>query len=94
MKKKKRFYMIISCKEKVLYILELTIGFESNIQIDSERKASKYYHLQQNILPNYKQIKFINLSMGALGTTGSSSESLINLVKSLGFNDKVQKHFI
>ena len=34
-----------SHKEKVLYILELTIGIETNIQINSERKASKYYPL-------------------------------------------------
>ena len=81
-------------KEKVLYILELTIGFETNLQINSESKALKYYPLQQTLLPNYKQIKFINLSMGALGTIGSSSESFINLLNSLCFNDKVQKHIL
>ena len=32
--------------------------------------------------------------MGALGTIGSSSESFIDLLKSLGFNDKVQKHIL
>ena len=86
--------LLIITKENVLYILELTIGFETNIQINSERKASKYHPLQQTLLPNYKQIKFINISMGALGTIGSSSESFIDLLKSLGFNDKVQKHIL
>ena len=86
--------LLIISKEKVLYILELTIGFETNILINSERKASKFYPLQQTLLPNYKQIKFINLSMGALGTIGSCSESFINLLKSLGFNDKVKKHIL
>ena len=86
--------LLIITKEEVLYILQLTIGFKTNIQINSERKASKYYPLQQTLLPNYKQIKFINLSMGALGTIGSSSESFIHLLKSLGFNDKVQKHIL
>jgi len=86
--------LIIITKEKVLYILELTIGFENNIQISSEREASKYYPLHQTLLPNYKQIKFINFSMEALGTIGSSSESFINLLTSLGFNDKVQKHIL
>ena len=80
-------------KEKVLYILELTIGFETNMQITSERKASKYYPLKQTLLPNNKQNKFINLSMEALGTFGSSSESFIILLKSLGFNDEVQNTF-
>ena len=82
--------LLIITKEKVLYILELTIGFETNIQFNSERNASKYYPLQQTLLPSYKQIKSINLSMGALGTIGSSSESFL---KSLGFNNKVQTTF-
>ena len=47
---------LILTKENVLYILELTIGFETNIQINSERKASKYHPLQQTLLPNYKQM--------------------------------------
>ena len=86
--------LLIITKENVLYILELTIGFETNIQINSERKASKYHPLQRTLLTNYKQIKFVNLSMGALGTIGSSSESFIDLLKSLGCNDKVQKHIL
>ena len=81
-------------KEEVLHILELSFGFETNIQIISELKASKYYSLQQTLLPNYKQVKLINLSMGALGTIEPSSESFINRLKSLGFSDKVQKHIL
>ena len=86
--------LLISTKEKVLYILEFTIGFETNIQINSEHKALKYHPLQQTLLQNYKQIKLINLSMGALGTIGSSSDSFIDLLKSLGLNEKVQKHIL
>ena len=86
--------LILITKNKVLYILELTIGFETNIKINSERKASKYYPLQQTLHPNYNHIRFINLSLGALGTIGSSSESFIDLLKSLSFNDKLQKHIL
>ena len=83
--------LLIITKEKILHILELSIGFENNIQINSECKASKYYPLQQTLLPNYKQIKFINFSMGAFSTIWSS---FINLLKSISFNDKVQKHIL
>ena len=86
--------LILITKNKVLYILELTIGFETNIKINSERKASKYYPLQQTLHPNYNHIRFINLSLGALGTIGSSSESFIDLLKSLSFDDKLQKHIL
>ena len=77
-----------------LNIISISEVSKKIIQINSERKASKYHPLQQTLLTNYKQIKFINLSMGALGTIGSSSESFIDLLTSLGFNDKVQKHIL
>ena len=32
--------------------------------------------------------------MGALGSIASSSKSFINILKSLRFNDKVQKHIL
>ena len=44
--------ILLITKENVLYILELTIGFETTIKINSERKASKYHPLQQALLPN------------------------------------------
>ena len=47
--------LLIITKEKILYILELTIVFETNMQINSEHKASKYHHLHQTLLPNYKK---------------------------------------
>ena len=39
--------------------------------------------LHQELGSKYKQIKFINVSLGVLGTVGSSSESFINLLKYL-----------
>ena len=77
--------LLLIAKDNVLYILQLTIGFETNIQVNSEIKASKYHHLQQTLLPNYKQIKFINLSLGALGTIRSSSESFVALLNLVVF---------
>ena len=86
--------LLLITKESVLYIFEHTIGFQTKVQINSERKASKYYPLQQALLPNYNQIKFILLSLEALGTIASSSESFIALLKWLGFGSKRHKHFI
>ena len=86
--------LILITKNNILYILELTISLETNIKINSERKASKYYPLRQTLQPNYNQIRFINLSLCALGTTGSFSKSSIDLLKSLSFNYKLQKHIL
>ena len=86
--------LILLTNDNILYILELTIGFETNIKINSDRKASKYYPLRQTLLSKYNQVSFINLSLGAVGTIGASSESFINLLKSLGFNNNSQKHIL
>ena len=77
-------------KNNDLYILELTIGFETNIKSNSDRKASKYNPLHQELGSKYKEIKFINLSLGGLGTVGSSSESFINLLKCLEVSQPIQ----
>ena len=37
------------------------------------------------------QIKFTNLSLGDLGTVGSSSDSFIELLKAVDFDSKMQK---
>ena len=67
-------------KENVLYILDLTIGFETDMQINIERKAANDYTLHQTLLPNYNEFKVINLSLEALGNIGSSAESFTTLL--------------
>ena len=86
--------LILISKNNDLYILELTIGFETNIKSNSDRKASKYNSLHQELGSKYKEIKFINLSLGALGTVGSSSESFINLLKCLEVSQPIQRSIL
>ena len=86
--------LILLTNDNILYILELTIGFETNIKINSDRKASKYHPLRQTLLSKYNQVSIINLSLGAVGTIGASSDSFVNLLKSLGFNNNSQKHIL
>ena len=43
-------------KNNDLYILELAIGFETNIKVNSDRTASKYNPLHQELGLKYKQI--------------------------------------
>ena len=56
-----------------LYILELTIGYESNLSSNLLRKKTKYKELVSELQNRYDKVHFVNLSMGALGTMGSSS---------------------
>ena len=76
-----------------LYIIELTVGFESNVQINSDRKKTKYASLISDLTPAYSNVIFVNLSMSALGLMGKSSDSLITMLDDLKF-DKTASNII
>ena len=63
-----------------LYLIEVTVGVETNIQIHSDRKATKYLPLIADLQNSYSTVRFINLSMSALGILGTSSESCPSMV--------------
>ena len=48
--------LLLLTKDKLLYILELTIGFETNIQNNSNRKAAKYSSLLSELSPSYSKL--------------------------------------
>ena len=68
--------------------------FETNIQINSNRKAVKYSSLIGDLSPYYSKIIFINPSMGAIGVMDSSCISLLNLLHELHFDNTIQKRII
>ena len=78
--------------DNTAYVLELTVGFESNIKINSDCKAAKYHPLITNLQRLYSTVKFVNLSLSALGILGTSSESFLSMVTNLNFNEKTKKH--
>ena len=78
----------------VLYILELTLSFETNMQVNSIRKANKYNRLVKDLSSTYNKITFINCSMGALGVMGSSCGSILSLLQDLNFDNLVLKRII
>ena len=63
---------IVVVKEKLCMILELTVGFETNIQKNTERKGNHYKDLITRLNTTY-QVRFVNLSMGAIGVIGKDS---------------------
>ena len=81
-------------KDHLLYILELILGFETNIQNNSNRKAAKYSSLLSKLSPSYSKVAFINLPMGAIGTMDSSCTSFFSLLNELSFDKTIQKRVI
>ena len=82
--------LLLITKNKTLYVLELRIGFKTNIKVNSDRKALKYNPLHHSLRSTYRQINFINSSLG-LGTVGSSLDSFSELFKAVDVGSKMRK---
>ena len=78
---------IIIVERDTVYIFELTIGFETNVSTNSERKKNNYSQLLEDLKSRYKKVKFINLSMGAIDIYGDTCFNLKSVLKHLGLNE-------
>ena len=86
--------LLESRNKSILYIIELTVGFESNLESNAHRKKTKYKNLINEQKKCYNDVKFINLSISALGVFGKECKSYLEMLDSLGFEDKHKRYFI
>ena len=78
---------IIIVEIDTVYIFKLTIGFETNVSTKSEGKMNNYSQLLEDFKSRYKNVKFINLSMCAIGIYGDTCFNLKSVLKHLGLNE-------
>ena len=76
---------------KMLYILELTVSFETNISKNSDRKAAKYSSLINDPFISNSTVVFVKLSIGANEVMGSSCNSLLSLLPESHFDKTITK---
>ena len=67
-------------------MLELTVGYETNIEKNSTRKDEKCDIVIKDLSSSYT-VKFINLSMGAIGVIGQSSKNLKPIFMDIGLSE-------
>ena len=79
--------MIITQNKSTIFVLELTVGFETNLDYNTKLKASKYREMLKSPENKFEKVNFVNLSMGALGIVGAHS-SVTNILKALGFQQQ------
>ena len=60
-----------------LHLLEITAGYQTNIDLSSNRKEESYTALMDRLAQLYYKVQFINLSVGALGLYDKTPTSLI-----------------
>ena len=75
-----------------LYVLELTVGYESNLRKNAIRKHNKYKELIKNLSKNFKSVKFVNLSISALGVFSNECSTFLQMLKSLNLDNKHQMY--
>jgi hypothetical protein len=84
--------LLLTIENKILYILELTVGFETNLKTNSDRKHEKYLTLitdQENI---YDEVKFVNVSISSLGVFGESTNTLFGMLHDLKYDEQRIKY--
>ena len=79
---------------KCLYVLELTVGFESNLSKNIIRKREKYKNLIKDLKSDYSSVKFINLSMSSLGVLSAECSTFQDMLNDIGIDEKQQRYII
>ena len=85
--------LLLKTKENRLYVLELTIGFETNLNCNTVRKSEKCATLVSDLKRQFKSVSFVNLSISPLGIFGNSCSSFIDMCDSLSI-DHQQKRYL
>ena len=75
---------LLAVKGATLYIMELTVGFEANIEKNAARKEAKYRELSHRLNDEYDKINFVKLSMSSIGVFGKSCNSYLTMMSSIG----------
>ena len=83
---------LIQCK--CLYVLELTVGFESNLNNNAVRKKEKYLNLIKEMSRNYRCVKFVHLFMSSLGVFSDECSTFLDMMNDIGSDKKQQLHII
>ena len=86
--------LLLVLPNKCLYILELTVGFESNIRKNSHRKHSKYNDLIRQQEHLFSKVKYVNLSVSALGVFDQLSQSFLDMLKDLNYNPSTRNYIV
>ena len=80
--------LIVVHQSKDIYVIELTVGFEPNIQKNAARRYEKYETVLEELKFSYNGVTFINLSMGACGVIGASAVNFPSMLTKLGCEKK------
>ena len=71
--------MLLITSENTFYVIELTVGHESNLSNNTNCKKQKYSNLVKELKDDYRSVTFVNISMSCLGVFGNERIPLKNV---------------
>ena len=77
--------LLLSISSDYLYILELSVGYESNLQANAIRKRERYKDLITEQKKHYKFVKFVNLSISSLGVFSKECDAFLDMLNDLRY---------
>ena len=81
-------------QSKCLHVLELTAGFESNLNNNAVRKKRISELDKKKMGRNYRCVKFVNLSMSSLGVFCDECSTFLDMMNDIGIDKKQQLYII
>ena len=63
---------------KKIDIVELTVGYETNLEKNAKRKKAKYSELVIDQSDHFEKVNFVNISMSSLGVYGKECSAFIS----------------
>jgi predicted RND superfamily exporter protein len=70
--------------------VELTVGFESNLEKNVQRKKAKYSELIREQSEHSENVIFINIANSSLGVFSKECLTFMDMLNDLGFDKKHQ----
>ena len=85
--------LLLSTPNNILYMVELKVGYESNLANNTKHKKEKYKDLIIKLDENFVSVKFVNLSITSLGVFDKECDTtFIEIMNDLGLDDQHQQY--
>ena len=77
---------ILISTSNTLYVVELSVCFETNLSNNAIRKFEKYRYLLHDLESKYHHVKFVHMSISSIGIFRQSCNSFIQMCTDLSIN--------
>ena len=78
--------------DESLYVVELTVGFETNLRNNVERKHAKYRDLIEDLKKDFKSVEFINIPVSSFDVLDKECSTFFKMLDTLGLDQKERQY--